>query len=84
MMARILAKTDPILFFQTYKPPITIDEIQKAPELFEQIKSMCEEVVPIDAKNCFIPCNLIRFYFGYKSVYKAAGHLFGKMPGSAL
>jgi predicted AAA+ superfamily ATPase len=20
---------------------------------------MCEEVMPIDAKNCFIPCNLI-------------------------
>ena len=20
---------------------------------------MCEEVIPIDAKNCFIPCNLI-------------------------
>jgi len=20
---------------------------------------MCEEVIPIDSKNCFIPCNLI-------------------------
>lgn len=43
MMARTLAKSDPILFFQTYKPPIIIDEIQKAPELFEQIKIMCDE-----------------------------------------
>ena len=42
-MARILAQTDPVLFFQTYKPPIIIDEIQKAPELFEQIKIMCDE-----------------------------------------
>ena len=41
-MARELAQTDPILFFQTYKPPIIIDEIQKAPQLFEQIKIMCD------------------------------------------
>lgn len=42
-MARTLAKSDPVLFFQTYKPPIIIDEIQKALELFEQIKIMCDE-----------------------------------------
>lgn len=42
-MARELAKTDPVLFFQTYQPPILIDEIQKAPELFEQIKIICDE-----------------------------------------
>ena len=42
-MARALAKSDPVLFFQTYKPPIIIDEIQKAPELFGQIKIMCDE-----------------------------------------
>ncbi len=42
-MARELAQSDPILFFQTYKPPILIDEIQKAPELFEQIKLICDE-----------------------------------------
>lgn len=42
-MARTLAKSDPVLFFQTYKPPIIIDEIQKAPELFGQIKIMCDE-----------------------------------------
>jgi predicted AAA+ superfamily ATPase len=29
-----LAKEDPYLFFQTYKPPLLIDEIQYAPELF--------------------------------------------------
>lgn len=43
IMARALAQSDPVLFFQTYKPPIIIDEIQKAPELFEQIKIMCDE-----------------------------------------
>ena len=40
--ARELAKSDPVLFFQTYKPPILIDEVQKAPELFEQIKIICD------------------------------------------
>ncbi len=42
IMARELAKSDPVLFFQMYKPPILIDEVQKAPELFEQIKIMCD------------------------------------------
>ena len=28
-MARELAQSDPVLFFQTYKPPILIDEVQK-------------------------------------------------------
>ena len=41
-MIRILAKSDPVLFFQTYKPPIIIDEIQYAPELFSQIKILCD------------------------------------------
>lgn len=41
-MARTLAQEDPVLFFQTYKPPIIIDEVQKAPQLFEQIKIMCD------------------------------------------
>ncbi len=42
LMARELAQTDPTLFFQTYKPPILIDEVQHAPQLFERIKLMCE------------------------------------------
>ncbi|MCD7804351.1 MAG: ATP-binding protein [Oscillospiraceae bacterium] len=42
-MARELAMSDPVLFFQTYKPPVLIDEVQKAPELFEQIKIICDE-----------------------------------------
>lgn len=41
--ARDLAKSDPVLFFQTYRPPVLIDEVQKAPELFEQIKIICDE-----------------------------------------
>lgn len=40
---RELAKSDPGLFFQVYKPPILIDEAQKAPELFEHIKMLCDE-----------------------------------------
>ena len=42
-VARDLAKSDSVLFFQTYRPPVLIDEIQKAPELFEQIKIICDE-----------------------------------------
>ena len=42
-MARELAQSDPVLFFQTYKPPILIDEVQYAPQLFEQIKILCDE-----------------------------------------
>ena len=39
---RELARSDPGLFFQMYRPPILIDEIQKAPELFEPIKVICD------------------------------------------
>ena len=40
---RELANRDPKLFFQMYQPPILIDEAQKAPALFEQIKILCDE-----------------------------------------
>lgn len=42
MAARELAQTDPVLFLQTYKPPVLIDEIQYAPQLFERIKVYCD------------------------------------------
>ncbi len=35
---RSLAKTDPELFLQLHKPPVLIDEVQYAPELFTYIK----------------------------------------------
>ncbi|MBQ2845897.1 MAG: AAA family ATPase, partial [Firmicutes bacterium] len=35
---RHLAKTDPELFLQLHKPPVLIDEVQYAPELFTYIK----------------------------------------------
>ena len=40
---RELAESDSKLFFQMYQPPILIDEAQKAPTLFEQIKILCDE-----------------------------------------
>ena len=40
---RNLAKSDPALFFQKYKAPLLIDEIQYAPELFPYIKSLVDE-----------------------------------------
>ena len=36
--ARSLAQNDPGLFIQTYTPPIIIDEVQYAPQLFSYIK----------------------------------------------
>ena len=35
---RNIAKTDPELFLQLHKPPVLIDEVQYAPELFTYIK----------------------------------------------
>ena len=35
---REMAKNDPKLFFQIHKPPVFIDEVQYAPELFSYIK----------------------------------------------
>ena len=35
---RSLAKTDPELFLELHKPPVLIDEVQYAPELFTYIK----------------------------------------------
>lgn len=40
---RAFAQSDPKLFLQTYQPPILIDEVQKAPELFDEIKILCDE-----------------------------------------
>ena len=40
---RELANSDPKLFFQMYQPPVLIDEVQKAPALFEQMKILCDE-----------------------------------------
>lgn len=38
-----LAKQDPALFLQRFKPPILIDEIQYAPELLPHIKMMVDQ-----------------------------------------
>jgi predicted AAA+ superfamily ATPase len=40
---RQLAKTDPGLFLDRYPPPIIIDEVQYAPELFDYIKIYVDE-----------------------------------------
>lgn len=37
-----LARTDPALFFQRHPPPVIVDEIQYAPELFRAIKLMVD------------------------------------------
>lgn len=40
--ARMLAKSDPAMFFQLYRPPVLIDEAQYAPELFFEIKRIID------------------------------------------
>ncbi len=40
---RDLAKNDPALFLQLHKPPVLIDEVQYAPELFAYIKIHIDE-----------------------------------------
>ncbi|MBQ4289481.1 MAG: ATP-binding protein [Clostridia bacterium] len=40
---REMARSDPKLFLQIYKPPILIDEVQYAPELFTYIKIHIDE-----------------------------------------
>ena len=40
---RELAKTDPKMFFQLYQPPLLIDEVQYAPELFPYIRIIVDE-----------------------------------------
>lgn len=42
LMERELAKTDPKMFFQIHHPPLLIDEVQYAPELFVYIKIMAD------------------------------------------
>jgi len=39
---RSLAQEDPLLFLQTYPPPVMIDEVQYAPQLFSAIKSVVD------------------------------------------
>ncbi|WP_237446252.1 AAA family ATPase [Sphaerochaeta halotolerans] len=38
---RALAKNDPSTFFQLHKPPLMIDEVQYAPELFPLYQDDC-------------------------------------------
>jgi len=40
---REMAKTDPKMFLQLHKPPVLIDEVQYAPELFSYIKMHIDE-----------------------------------------
>jgi len=40
---RNMAKNDPVLFLQIHKPPVLIDEVQYAPELFTYIKIYIDE-----------------------------------------
>lgn len=46
LTVRELATTDPTMFFQVYEPPILIDEVQYAPNLFSRIKMMIDAGMP--------------------------------------
>ena len=43
---RQLAATDPAMFFQVHQPPVMVDEVQYAPELFSRIKMMVDDGMP--------------------------------------
>ena len=43
---RSLAKSDPALFFQLHEPPVLIDEVQYAPELFVEMKRLSDAGAP--------------------------------------
>ena len=43
LTVRDMAKNDPALFLQLHKPPVLIDEVQYAPELFTYIKKHIDE-----------------------------------------
>lgn len=43
LTVREMAKNDPALFLQIHKPPVLIDEVQYAPELFTYIKIYIDE-----------------------------------------
>lgn len=43
LSVRDMAKNDPALFLQLHKPPVLIDEVQYAPELFTYIKMHIDE-----------------------------------------
>ena len=42
-LVRENAKNNPSIFFEEYKPPVIVDEIQKAAELFDYIKDIVDE-----------------------------------------
>jgi len=42
-LVRESAKENPSLFFEAHKPPVIVDEIQKAAELFDYIKDIVDE-----------------------------------------
>ena len=39
----LLAQEDPAQFFEKYTPPVLIDEVQKAPQLFSYIKEIVDK-----------------------------------------
>lgn len=43
---RKIAKEDPALFFQLHKPPVLVDEVQYAPELFSAVKIAVDAGAP--------------------------------------
>lgn len=43
---RQLAVQDPAMFFQVHQPPVLIDEVQYAPELFSRIKILVDQGAP--------------------------------------
>lgn len=41
--AGVLAREDPVLFFDANRLPVAVDEVQRAPELFQQVKFLVDQ-----------------------------------------
>ena len=49
--SRDIAMSDPKAFFELYKPPVIIDEVQRVPELLSSIQVLADET---RERGCFI------------------------------
>ena len=41
--AGVLAREDPVLFFDANRLPVAVDEVQRVPELFQQVKFLVDQ-----------------------------------------
>lgn len=65
-----LARTDPKMFFMRYRPPVIIDEAQKAPVLYQYIKLICDST---DERSLFWMASSEEYTFLHTDCESLAG-----------